>query len=539
MIDPALGEDEPLANCKKTIMLTTSDGIKMGIIGLGEREWLDTINSLPPNLIYKSATSTAEELVPGLRAAGADIVVALTHAREPNDYKLAENTTPGLIDIILGGHDHFYNHTIINKTHVLRSGTDFQQLSYLEAYRARDPNTGCKWDFNITRRDILRSTPKDPETIILLAKLTSAFKAKLDKPVGYTAVPLDGRFNIVRTQESNLGNFVSDLMRFYYNADCSIMAGGTLRGDQIYPPGVLKMKSVLECMPFEDPVVVLKSTGADILAALENGVSKLPALEGRFPQVSNITYAFNPTKPGGSRVSSVSIGGEPLDLRRIYNLATRGYMSRGKDGYDSLLVEELGGPAVEIVSEENGVLISTIIRQYFQSLKVLGRWRRLGPSLNRHLGGVQEQMQKGGGLREASASSSPSHEKKKHVKHGRHGSLKSHHAARRDGTVTPREDGRTEIDGHVVDSDSEDEEPEEQVDSEDLGVSTSSLNRARVSQNERESEIIRKVTRKWLRVAGIHRAIGMVGEEEGEFLPHWTRGIAPRLEGRITVLGQG
>jgi hypothetical protein len=528
-------------------MLTTSNGIKMGIIGLGEREWLDTINSLPPNLIYKSATSTAEELAPGLRAAGADIIVALTHAREPNDYKLAENTTPGLIDIILGGHDHFYNHTIINKTHVLRSGTDFQQLSYLEAYRAKDPTSGLKWDINITRRDILRSTPKDPETVTLLAKLTSTFKAKVDKPVGYTAVSLDGRFNIVRTQESNLGNFVSDLMRFYYNADCSILAAGTLRGDQIYPPGVLKLKTILECMPFEDPVVVLKSTGADILAALENGVSKLPALEGRFPQVSNINFTFDLSKPGGSRVSSVSIGGKPLDLERVYNLATRGYMSRGKDAYDSLLIEELGGPAVEIVSEENGVLISTIVRQYFQSLKVLGRWQRLSPSLNRHWGGVQEQMQKGGGIRETSASSSPTDEKKYNndTKHSRNGSLKSkssiHHHHRREGTVTPREDGRTEIDGHIVDSDSEDEESEDEVDedNEDLMLSTSSLNRARVFQNEHESEIIRKVTRKWLRIAGIHRAIGMVGEEdEGEFLPHWTRGIAPRLEGRIKIIGQ-
>jgi 5'-nucleotidase len=96
-----LGEDEPLGNAKKTVMLTASNGIKIGVIGLGEREWLDTINSLPPNLIYKSATAVAKDLVPGLRAQGADIIVAVTHMREPNDNKLAEQTD-GLIDIILG-----------------------------------------------------------------------------------------------------------------------------------------------------------------------------------------------------------------------------------------------------------------------------------------------------------------------------------------------------------------------------------------------------------------------------------------------------
>lgn len=39
VLDPALGEGVPLANCEKTVMLTSSNGIKIGVIGLGEREW--------------------------------------------------------------------------------------------------------------------------------------------------------------------------------------------------------------------------------------------------------------------------------------------------------------------------------------------------------------------------------------------------------------------------------------------------------------------------------------------------------------------
>ena len=58
------------------------------------------------------------------------------------------------------------------------------------------------------------------------------------------------------------------------------MAAGTIRGDQIYPPGVLRLKDLMNCFPFEDPVVVIKVTGKAILEALENGVSSYPALEG-------------------------------------------------------------------------------------------------------------------------------------------------------------------------------------------------------------------------------------------------------------------
>jgi 2',3'-cyclic-nucleotide 2'-phosphodiesterase (5'-nucleotidase family) len=86
-------------------MLTASNGIKVGVIGLAEREWLDTINSLPPDIIYKSASATAKELIPGLKEQGAEIIVCVSHQREPNDNKLAEKTGGDLIDIILGGHD--------------------------------------------------------------------------------------------------------------------------------------------------------------------------------------------------------------------------------------------------------------------------------------------------------------------------------------------------------------------------------------------------------------------------------------------------
>jgi 2',3'-cyclic-nucleotide 2'-phosphodiesterase (5'-nucleotidase family) len=241
-IDPALGDDVPLGNAKKNIILTSSNGVKIGVIGLVEREWLDTINSLPPNLIYKSASAVAKELVPGLRAQGAELIVALTHQREPNDNKLAEKTPEGLIDIILGGHDHFYKHSLIHGTHILRSGTDFKQLSYIEARRQAGSK---KWDFHIIRRDIVSSIPEDPVALKLAATLTTSLKSKLGKPVGYTAAPLDARFTTVRLKESNMGNFVCDLMRSHYGGDCCLMAAGTIRGDQIYPPGQLKMKDIM------------------------------------------------------------------------------------------------------------------------------------------------------------------------------------------------------------------------------------------------------------------------------------------------------
>ena len=39
VLDPALGEDQSLGGCEKTVILEASNGIKVGVIGLGEREW--------------------------------------------------------------------------------------------------------------------------------------------------------------------------------------------------------------------------------------------------------------------------------------------------------------------------------------------------------------------------------------------------------------------------------------------------------------------------------------------------------------------
>ena len=77
----------PLGNARETALLSAS-GVKIGCIGLGEREWLATINALPPDLVYVSASQAARALAPGLRASGADLVLAVSH--QPSRFSCAE-----------------------------------------------------------------------------------------------------------------------------------------------------------------------------------------------------------------------------------------------------------------------------------------------------------------------------------------------------------------------------------------------------------------------------------------------------------------
>lgn len=515
---------------------------------------LETINALPPNLIYKSASATAEELVPGLREQGCEIVIALTHMREPNDIKLAQKTSEGLLDLILGGHDHYYSHDLVKGIHVLRSGTDFRQLSYIEAWRKNDGH----WDFSIMRRDIARSIPEDPQFVELVNKLTSSLQDKLNKPVGYTAAPLDARFTTVRLRESNLGNFMCDMMRHYYDADCALMASGTIRGDQVYPPGVLRMKDIMNCFPFEDPVVVLRVSGRALLEALENSVSLVPALEGRFPQVSNIVFDYSIARPSGSRVVRVQVDGSPLEESRFYSIATRGYMANGKDGFGSLLAKSHGGQAEELVSEENGILMSTMLRQYFLSLKVLGRWRRWA-SLHKHWEDVHSKLHQDHDIVESSQRESASELR-------RRPRLPGSEVAQTDGALLEsirqrapiafHRGGRAkhfEMDkehhtqGHeMIDSDSdgsiilEDPAPPSvaahPLTSKDEASADDSMTH---DESDRLYHIARRYGKRWMALAGVAREeVGMVEEHGSLDIPSWTRGIAPKVEGRIIQLAE-
>lgn len=390
---------------------------------------------------------------------------------------------------------------IANDVHILRSGTDFKNLSHIRAWRKKD--NANRWEFDIHRQDIIGSIAEDAQAAAIVDKISSGLREKLEKPVGYTATPLDARFTTVRRSESNIGNFVCDIMRLFYKADCTIVAAGTIRGDQVYPVGILRAKDIMNCFPFEDPIVALKLSGQAILDALENAVSTYPALEGRFPQVSNINFTFDASQPPGRRITTVTLGGAPLDLKRQYTCATRDYMARGKDGFTSLLSTSAGGTCEELVSDENGMLISTLLRQYFMSVQVVGQWKPFSESMNSQWKEVHIELHKVHPVNEPGNKAHDAiykHEKREQRK---------------------REDGKPQSG-----DDSEDENVHEELRHPDDG-----------DARHRELCIMRKFIRKWWRLTGNTSHLD-VGHDEN-FSVGWTKVISPHLEGRIKIVGVG
>jgi len=171
----------------------------------------------------------------------------------------------------------------------------------------------------------------------------------------------------VRTRESNMGNLIADIMKRELNTEVAFINGGSIRSDSTYGPGPFTLRDLMNILPFPDLVIPIKLTGAKLKEALEASVGKWPVQEGRFSQVSGIKFAFDPTKPAGSRVEWVEVNGKPLDLAQSYTAATKVFVALGNDGFDCLA----NGGCEMIADEESGLMLSTIVRKYFIEMRVI------------------------------------------------------------------------------------------------------------------------------------------------------------------------
>ncbi|KAG2448378.1 hypothetical protein HYH02_006960 [Chlamydomonas schloesseri] len=372
VLDRASGK--PYADAAPT-WTTEWNGIKVGVVGLVEEEWLETLASINTDeMQYQDFVTVGRKLAAELKAAGAEVLIALTHMREPNDRKLAAEVPE--FHLILGGHDHHYVSGFIepHSNLLVKSGTDFRDLSLIEVEFPNGSTTDPK--MSVERLVIDGSVPEDPATKAIVDEYMKLMGEKMDEVVVETLEPLDGRFQTVRTKESNLGNFVCDVWRKAANAQIAILNGGSLRSDTIHPPGQMKAKDWVAILPMLDETVVIECTGAQVVEALENGVSMWPKLEGRFPQVSGLKFSFDPSKPPGSRVVPGSVfltdfdddvddESEPLQPTHKYRVTVKEYMAQGKDGFDVLQGCRL------LVDAESCAMLPTAIKHHFTVLSVL------------------------------------------------------------------------------------------------------------------------------------------------------------------------
>jgi 5'-nucleotidase len=348
------------------------EGVKVGIFGLTLEETRTT--SRPgPNVDFLDPCETAKKMVTELHGRGAKAVVALTHLSMSEDKEVARCAD---VDVIIGGHEHSLLESASGGAPIFKMTSDARELGQIDLNISKTSGAVESIDWKVV--PVTDQVKSDPQFASISRKY-GAILSELAKLVGRTTVELDARSATGRTQETNVGNFIADAFRAATRADVGLMNGGSIRADEIIRPGPLTNRSVLSILPFKNRVVKIELDGATLRQVLEHGVARSAedAEPGRFPQVSGLEFSFDATRPAGSRIVDVTVGGKPLDPQKKYTVATTDYLAiDGGDGYAILK-----GARVLITREQaqfdSDVLRSAIALRKRIAPRVEGRIKRI------------------------------------------------------------------------------------------------------------------------------------------------------------------
>jgi len=342
-------------------------GMIVLVIGIGNVETPEVANP-NPDTVFNDPIQTVRDVI-AAEGDDADVIIALTHEDTNRDVDLLQSVPE--LDVVIGGHTFGFNGIVTRGTFGSidevpdaisdqsnsvdspdgifvragggplngRLGSVVGQLDLVVengvvvsatatnniVYPDTEDNQA---DENLSADDLVSA---DPEIQSILDPFLVELDSRLSQPIGETTVDLDGERANVRSRETNLGNFIADVLRTTQGTDIGFVNSGGVRNS--IAAGPITRGDVLGVQPFGNTVVTFDITGAQLLEAMENSVSQIEEGAGRFAQISGMTLTFDSSAESGSRVIEITVGGAALDESATYSIATNNFVASGGDGY--------------------------------------------------------------------------------------------------------------------------------------------------------------------------------------------------------------
>jgi len=346
---------------------------QVGVIGL-TTEQASELSSPGPNVLFTDVAAAAQAAVDALEAQGVNKIVALTHLGYSEDLLLGTRVSG--IDVIVGGHSHTkmtnsadvvtYPNRILGADGAPVYVVTAQEWGkYLGQLEVAFDEAGFVTSATGTPLFIDESIAEDAAVLDILSVYSAEIDTLKSTVIGQSSDLLNGERADVRGKETNLGNLICDAILWRTassGAQIALQNGGGIRAT--VSPGDVTMGNVIEVLPYGNQITIVDLTGAQMLEALENGVSQIEDGAGRFPQVGGLRYTFSRTAPAGSRIQSVEILTDSrtyaaLDPAAVYRVATNNYVANGGDGY-SVLKAGFG-------RYDTGLLLSDTLAEYIEA----------------------------------------------------------------------------------------------------------------------------------------------------------------------------
>lgn len=315
------------------------NGIKVGVFGLSTPEC--AYKATPANVAsvaFLNPIESAREMIKLLRPK-CDVLIALMHmgvdaSSEFTSERIAREAKG--IDLIVDGHSHtaLTEGIRIGDTLIVQTGC-YEHFLGRATLEVENHKIISKRAELLDADDVnkISSTP-DKKILTLVADADAKANKLLDEVVAHSDRTLSGDRLLVRRNESELGNLYADAFRWAAKTDIAVVNGGDLRTD--LPAGDLRKRDLLAISPFGNIIESAEIDGATVRKMLEHSVEYYPASFGGFMTVSGMTFSYDPTQPGGSRVKEIFVGGKPLDEKKIYTIALTDFQLAGGDDFTML-----------------------------------------------------------------------------------------------------------------------------------------------------------------------------------------------------------
>ncbi|MGQ9706248.1 MAG: bifunctional metallophosphatase/5'-nucleotidase [bacterium] len=273
-------------------------------------------------LIFDDPVSISEKLLKKWQSQY-PVIIAITHIGLSDDKMLASSVNG--IDVIIGGHSHdfIYKPEKVGRTIICQAG---QYGWYLGRIDIVFDKNGEVIDYKNRLLKITNEIKDDEGLLTELIPYIEEVEGFSNQIICSLDFVLGADTEKTRTGETNLGDLLTDVMCYATNSDVAIINSGGIRAT-IEPPEV-SVGDIMKALPFNNSIILCKLSGSDLLNAFKWGYENQVG-SGGFPQISGAKVYL--TKDG--RVDRVLIGDEPIDMNKIYSVATVNFLVSGGDGY--------------------------------------------------------------------------------------------------------------------------------------------------------------------------------------------------------------
>ncbi|MCI0555948.1 MAG: alkaline phosphatase family protein [Anaerolineae bacterium] len=351
---------------------TTFAGGKVGFVGFTNEDAPTLVfpNSFDPFTVHARLAKVQAE-VNRLRSKGVKTIIVIGHDGATGGtltaptgplIDLADQLTG--VDAVIGDHTNFQvistrpNGVLVTEN--LSRGVRFTRVrlvldSSTKSVMYKTADFHRPWNIGVTADPTIQARIDDLNTQLQPILGTVIGNSSVEILRSDVCLRVDGRLC-----ESLVGDVTTDAMRTTYSSigvefaitnsgglrdrlTCPAAGGGSgLCPVSAPPPHVITRGQVLAVLPFGNIVVTLQVNGAELKTMLENGVSQMPAANGRFPQVSGLCFTYNIEAAAGNRVTGAvrqapdgTCTGAAIDLTAgsMYMIAENDFMANGGDFY--------------------------------------------------------------------------------------------------------------------------------------------------------------------------------------------------------------